>query len=548
MKNTSKFQNVVIATIVGWLVLFVFLPNLMIIATSFLTRDDANFVSLVFTLDNYARLLDPLYFDVLLHSLNMALIATIACLVLGYPFAWFLAGLPQKVRPLLLFLLIVPFWTNSLIRIYGLKIFLSTKGYLNEFLLWLGVIDTPLRIMFTPSAVIVGLVYILLPFMVMPLYSSIEKLDKPLLEAAKDLGASKFQTFIRIIIPLTMPGIIAGCLLVMLPAMGLFYVSDLMGGAKNLLIGNVIKSQFLNIRDWPFGSATSITLTVVMGLMLLVYWRASRLLNKKGGTRMIGRLLRGGFMTAIYAYLYIPIIILIVNSFNSSRFGINWQGFTTDWYSLLMNNDSLLQAAQHSLTMAIFSATFATLIGSLTAVALYRYRFRGKPFVSGMLFVVMMSPDIVMAISLLVLFMLLGVQLGFWSLLFSHITFCLPFVVVTVFARLKGFDVRMLEAAKDLGASEMTILRKIILPLAMPAVAAGWLLSFTLSMDDVVVSSFVTGPSYEILPLKIYSMVKVGVSPEVNALATILLVFSLVLVIASQVIARDKTKSQGTMK
>lgn len=138
MKNTSKFQNVVIATIVGWLVLFVFLPNLMIIVTSFLTRDDANFVAMVFTLDNYARLLDPLYFDVLLHSLNMALIATLACLVLGYPFAWFLARLPQKVRPLLLFLLIVPFWTNSLIRIYGLKIFLSTKGYLNEFLLWLG--------------------------------------------------------------------------------------------------------------------------------------------------------------------------------------------------------------------------------------------------------------------------------------------------------------------------------------------------------------------------------------------------------------------------
>ncbi|EAA7245067.1 spermidine/putrescine ABC transporter permease PotB [Salmonella enterica subsp. salamae] len=281
MKNTSKFQNVVIVTIVGWLVLFVFLPNLMIIGTSFLTRDDARFVKMVFTLDNYARLLDPLYFEVLLHSLNMALIATLSCLVLGYPFAWFLAKLPKKIRPLLLFLLIVPFWTNSLIRIYGLKIFLSTKGYLNEFLLWLGVIDTPIRIMFTPSAVIIGLVYILLPFMVMPLYSSIEKLDKPLLEAARDLGASKMQTFIRIIIPLTMPGIVAGCLLVMLPAMGLFYVSDLMGGAKNLLIGNVIKVQFLNIRDWPFGAATSITLTIVMGLMLLIYWRASRLLNKK---------------------------------------------------------------------------------------------------------------------------------------------------------------------------------------------------------------------------------------------------------------------------
>ncbi|MEI7282664.1 spermidine/putrescine ABC transporter permease PotC [Pectobacterium carotovorum] len=256
---------------------------------------------------------------------------------------------------------------------------------------------------------------------------------------------------------------------------------------------------------------------------------------------MTGRLIRGGFMSIIYAYLYIPIVILIVNSFNQARFGINWQGFTLEWYRLLINNDSLLQAAQHSLTMAVFSATFATMIGSLTAVALYRYRFRGKPFVGGMLFVVMMSPDIVMAISLLVLFMLLGISLGFWSLLFSHITFCLPFVVVTVYSRLKGFDVRMLEAARDLGASEVIILRKIILPLAMPAVAASWLLSFTLSMDDVVVSSFVTGPAYEILPLKIYSMVKVGVSPEVNALATILLILSLVLVLSSQLILRDRT-------
>ena len=257
---------------------------------------------------------------------------------------------------------------------------------------------------------------------------------------------------------------------------------------------------------------------------------------------MIARLLRGGFMAVIYAWFYIPIAILIVNSFNASRFGINWQGFSTQWYSLLVNNDSLIQAAQHSLMMGVLSASCATLIGSLTAVALYRYRFRGKPFVSGMLFVVMMSPDIVMAISLLVLFMLLGISLGFWSLLFSHITFCLPFVVITVYSRLKGFDVRMLEAAKDLGASETTILRKIILPLAMPAVAAGWLLSFTLSMDDVVVSSFVTGPTFEILPLKIYSMVKVGVSPEVNALATILLLLSLLLVGISQLLLRDKTK------
>lgn len=256
----------------------------------------------------------------------------------------------------------------------------------------------------------------------------------------------------------------------------------------------------------------------------------------------MGRTVRFSFMSLVYLFLYLPIIVLIVNSFNDNRFGIRWGGFTTKWYHALLNNDSLMQAAWHSLNVAVFSATAATVIGSLTAVALFRYQFKGKKMVNGMLFVVMMSPDIVMAISLLALFLVLGAQLGFFTLLIAHITFCLPFVVVTVYSRLNGFDVKMLEAAKDLGASEWVILKKIILPLAKPAVAAGWLLSFTLSLDDVIISSFVTGPTYEILPLKIYSMVRVGISPEVNALATVMLVVSLLLVITSQLLAREKVK------
>lgn len=256
----------------------------------------------------------------------------------------------------------------------------------------------------------------------------------------------------------------------------------------------------------------------------------------------MGRTIKFSFMTLVYAFLYLPIIVLIANSFNANKFGMKWGGFTTDWYHALVSNDSLMQAAWHSINVAVFSATVATLIGSLTAVALFRYKFKGKRAVSGMLFIVMMSPDIVMAISLLAIFLVLGAQLGFLTLLIAHITFCLPFVVVTVYTRLKGFDVKMLEAAKDLGASEWTILKQIILPLAKPAVAAGWLLSFTLSLDDVIVSSFVTGPTYEILPLKIYSMVKVGISPEVNALATVMLIVSLILVVLSQLLAREKIK------
>lgn len=251
------------------------------------------------------------------------------------------------------------------------------------------------------------------------------------------------------------------------------------------------------------------------------------------------------FIASIYAWFYIPIIILIANSFNSSRVGFKWQGFTTQWYHFLMKNDSLIQAAEHSLIMGILSATFATIIGSLTAIMLYRYCRRSKLLIISLLFLTIMSPDIIMAISLLVLFVVLGVSLNFWSLLFSHITFCLPFVVITVYARLNGFDIRMLEAAKDLGAREVTILRQILLPLMMPAIMASWLLSFTLSLDDVVVSSFVTGPTFEILPLKIYSMVKVGVSPEINALATILVLLSLILVATCQFLLHDKIIKRG---
>ncbi len=281
MSKKFNLQNAIVALITGWLVLFVMIPNIMIIGTSFLTRDEANLIEMTFTLDNYIRLADPLYFKVLMHSFYMAIIATLLCLIIGYPFAYIVAKMPEKWRPFMLFLVIVPFWTNSLIRTYGLKIVLGTQGVLNKSLLALDISDKPLRIMYTETAVMIGLVYILLPFMILPLYSAIEKLDDTYLEAAKDLGANKLQTLLKVVLPLTMPGIIGGCLLVLLPALGMFYISDLLGGAKNLLIGNVIKSQVLNARDWPFGAATSIALTVAMAIMLYAYYRAGKLLNKK---------------------------------------------------------------------------------------------------------------------------------------------------------------------------------------------------------------------------------------------------------------------------
>lgn len=251
-------------------------------------------------------------------------------------------------------------------------------------------------------------------------------------------------------------------------------------------------------------------------------------------------LLRSLVIGGVLLFLYVPLAVLFAFSFNDSKYSIAWKGFTLKWYEALLNNQQLLDAALNSLLLAVIAATIATVIGTLGAIAMYRYRFRGRASLAGMLYVLLLTPDIVLAISLLCLFILLGISLGFTSLVLSHVTFCLPFTIVTVYARLSGFDNRILEAARDLGASEFTAIRRVLLPLAMPAMVAGWLLSFTLSLDDVVVSYFVSGPEFEVLPLKVYSMVRLGFKPEVNALATLLFAFSLLIVLVSQWLLRER--------
>ncbi|MCC8986796.1 MAG: spermidine/putrescine ABC transporter permease PotC [Candidatus Contendobacter sp.] len=252
------------------------------------------------------------------------------------------------------------------------------------------------------------------------------------------------------------------------------------------------------------------------------------------------RLAEWMYLLLIYGFLYLPILVLIVYSFNDSKYSLEWRGLTWQWYQNLLDDPDLLQTALNSALIATLSATVATAIGAMAAVAIHRYAFFGKPLLNALLFVLMMTPDIVMGIALLILFASLSLPLGFWTLLLAHITFNIPFVVVTVLSRISGFDPHLIEAARDLGATEFQTFRQVILPLLAPAVVAGWLLSFTLSMDDVMVSFFVTGPSFEILPLKIYSMVRLGVTPEINALCTIMLGVTLSMILIAQSLLRKK--------
>jgi len=279
---TSKgaFRTVTLWLIWGWLLIFALLPNILVIAVSFLTRDTSDFISLPVTIDSYLRLLDPLYFEVFAHSLWMAGITTVLCLLLGYPFAWLVSRVQLRWQPLLMLLLILPFWTNSLVRVYALKLLLATNGLVNKALLAIGIIETPINMLYTQGAVIVGLTYLLFPFMVLPLYAVFTDLRDDMLLASQDLGASRRQTFWHIVLPLTTPGIISGVLLVLLPAMGMFYVADILGGSRNLLVGNIIKNQFLDARDWPFGAAASVLLTLAMAVLLLAYRASSKRIGK----------------------------------------------------------------------------------------------------------------------------------------------------------------------------------------------------------------------------------------------------------------------------
>ena len=278
--KSPLFQRVTLFVIWAWLIVFALIPNILVVLASFMTRDEDTFLALPLNAESYLRFIDPLYLKVFLHSLSMASITTLICLALGYPFAWLVSRVSKKWQSFLMLLLIIPFWTNSLVRLYAVKLIIAANGLLSTALIAMGLIDEPLQILYTEKAVIGGLVYLLFPFMVLPLYAVFTDLRDAIVLASKDLGANKFQTFWHVIVPLTTPGIISGVLLVLLPAMGMFYVADILGGSRNLLVGNIIKSQFLDARDWPFGAAASVLLTLTMAILIAAYYASSKRIGK----------------------------------------------------------------------------------------------------------------------------------------------------------------------------------------------------------------------------------------------------------------------------
>lgn len=276
MKSDSRFRLFSLTTVWAWMFIFALLPFLLVFAASFLSHSQSNLLQLPLTLQNYQQLYNPIYLQIFKNSVLIAGSATFICLLMAYPFAYIITRMQGPIKNLCIMLVIIPFWTSSLIRSYALIAIIKGKGVLNTLLITLGLIHDPLDLLFTNTAVVIGLVYNLLPFMILPIMTNIERLDFRLVEAARDLGANRFTTFSRVIIPLSMPGIVAGCILVFLPAMTLFYISDILGGAKSILAGNLIQNKFLIAENWPMGSTLSIVLTLMLALLIFVYLWSTR--------------------------------------------------------------------------------------------------------------------------------------------------------------------------------------------------------------------------------------------------------------------------------
>ena len=269
-KRDLRFNRFLKLPMYLWTIVFVFVALLYVIGLSFLSRGEVMGVSGDVTFANYLRLAGPEYLNVLIKSLRLAGLTTIICIAIGYPFGYLMARLQPKARSIVMLLIIVPFWTNALIRIYGWRILLLANGPLNTFLLNIGLIQEPLKLLYTDGAVLLGMVYGLIPFMILPTFSTVEKLDYSTVEAARDLGASRLYAFFTVTVPLTAAGLMAGCVLVFIPSMGLFFINDLLGGSKSVLAGGLIQ-QLINSRDLPMAAALSVLLLSVTGAVIVIY-------------------------------------------------------------------------------------------------------------------------------------------------------------------------------------------------------------------------------------------------------------------------------------
>lgn len=456
-----------------WALLFIVVPMGFIAYYAF-TDNSFNF-----TTDNISRFFTSVsnirnedgsvsevhtYLFIFSRSLKLAVISTVICFITGYPLAYRIANAKKRTQQLMMTLIMIPMWMNFLIRTYAWMTILQDSGILNNIITRLGM--APIHIIGTETAVIIGMVYDYLPYMVLPIYSVLVKLDYSLVEAARDLGCGSFSVLRRVVFPLSLPGVLSGITMVLIPSISTFYISQKLGNGKFFLIGDAIEGQYV---------ANNLHFAAAMAFILMVV---------------------------------------------------------------------LLEAVRNTLVLAASATAISTIMGTAAAWGIDRLCCRWYcSAISTVTDIPMTNPDIITGISLMLMFVFVGrifgarSSLNFWTMLISHVTFCLPYVILQVLPKLQQMDKSLSEAAMDLGCSPFRAFLKVELHEMLPGIATGAIMAFTMSLDDFVISYFTSGTGFETLPIRIYSMTKKTVTPKMYALATIIFFVTLSLLLISNFIS-----------
>jgi spermidine/putrescine transport system permease protein len=486
--------------------------------------------------------------EFLIRSIVYATAVTSIALLISYPMTYWIAFYAGRWKASFLFLILAPFFVSFVIRTIQWGFLLADNGVILGPLKTIGLLPEDFRILATPAAVIAGITYNYLPFTALPLFVALDRIDRELVVAAKDLYASRWQAFRRVVLPLSVPGIFAAIVLTFVPATGDYVNADVLGGPGTTMIGNVIQAKFLIQGDYPEAAALSVVLMVVMLVLALIYARvlgtedaSSELVPAlKTSSTPVGqgrwtRFILPAYTIGVILLLCLPIFVMILYGFNDvpgDRQSAKFFGFTLHWYVDLFGVSGLTEALVNSLWIAPLSALVSTVLGTLLGLSLGRYRFAGRAVASFVIFLAIAIPEILFGASLLSLFVNTKAPLGPITVFISHIAFSVGFVAVTVRARIHGMGRTLEDVAQDLYATPITTFFKVTLPTIFPAVLAGYLLAFVLSLDDFVITSFVRG-QMNTFPIWVYGASRIGIPPQVNVMGTLLFATALTLALVN---------------
>lgn len=529
------------------------------------------------TLAHFHRIgVDPVLLPILMRSLWIAFVVTVLCALLGYPVAYLMVRVGPRARGIIMLMIILPMWTSLLVRTYAWMAILGRRGVVNETLQWLGLIDAPIALLYTRASVYIGMVHVMLPFMILPLYAVMRRIDFRLVAAATSLGASRMTAFFLVFLPLSLPGVLAGSILVFILSIGFFVTPAILGGLSETTFVMLIERQVNQFFNWPLAAAMSVVLVAATLALVIVYNRA--LAERSGGFAVVGRLIvwasragtvlgrgtgqraaEGRSATAsgrqrkprftnaapavaggmVLAFILAPIFVVIPLAFSSAPFlTFPPPGFSLRWFETYFSRADWINPTLVSFQIGAMTMLMATVIGTLAAVGIVQGQFRGRRVVTALILAPLMMPTIVLAVSLYYLFARYGIVGTRLALVLAHTAIALPFVFVVVSAALQRLDPALGQAASVLGAGRLQVLRRITLPLAAPAIGVAALFAFLASFDELVVALFLAGTRTTTLPKRMWDSIREEIDPTTAAVATLLIGLSILVLILVELLRR----------